>query len=342
MEYRYLLEEQANPNIDMLDLIDWNDNSPMCFLNILCYHIDSQHKYPFLQFIMEKIPDNNIVKEQFILPYLFLTDKKGDVKMNILDKVRNLLIVMGCDHTKVTDNMYKGILFGEKGEPSYAMVNISGIDIYGLNLKRNTSAWFILPSEIINTKKVCNIRIDSDITNIFTDIPQMSCLVNPKDDKSYILPDVVYTGGEMKRVEFNSVFGNRKSKVYKSCGEYYYFYRSFDEAVKEGGWKDNDSKDNDSKDNDKYIQGGINRYALFTQGKIYLESEKEFSLSDETIENLYPEPTLLICYIGEKNTCPNILVKDYDSFVSLSYHMLNKSTLKDDYSEMYKNEYMIV
>jgi len=345
MDYKYLLEEKANKNITFSDIVN---ETRIGILNILCYHVEKETKYPFLQFMMEKIPYcNNIVKEQITLPYIFLIDERYAIIDKILEKVKSGLELIGCDYSRVTEDMYKGIVFGDDTWSPYALVNITGIDISGLNFMRQTTCWFVLPSEIINTKKVCNIDIDSEVTHLFTDIPQLSLLINTKTNENYILPDAVYTGSEMKNAEFQSIFGNIKQKIYNNCGEYYFFYRSFCDAVKDGGWlkqeKSNKIGDRiivDSNSN-KYSSGCINRYALFVEGKIYLEINRELELTDDVIESLYPEPCIIICYSSEHETNPDMLVKNYDSFVSLSYHKLNKKILDDFFIEENKKQYMI-
>ena len=345
MEYKYLLESKANRHFEFADIIN---EKGFCILNILCYHIENQYKYPFLQFMMEKVPYcNNIVKEQITFPCIFLRDSSSIIENVVLERVKSSLDILNCDYRKVTEDMYKGILFSEDLLTVYALVNVTGIDILGLNFMRQTTSWFVLPSEIINTKKVCNIDVDDDVINLFTDIPQISFLMNSITNSNYILPDAVYTGNEIKQVEFNSIFGNRKTKIYDNCGEYYYFYRSFYDAIKDGGWlKDGNSNkiydriivENNS---NKYIIGGINRYALFVEGNIYLESNKDFSLTDNIIENTYTDPCIIICYTDEHNIKPDILVKNYESFVCLSCHKLNKSLLDECYMESNKKEYMI-
>lgn len=339
MEYKYLLEERANKNIIMED----NKN----IIYILCYHIEDQHKYPFLQFMMEKVPFcNGLIKEELTLPYLFINDQAKDIEHSVIETVKSKLININCDYTKVTNDMYKGILLDDNTDISYALVNITGIDIYGLKLSRNISPWFVLTSEIINTKMVCNIPINEEVVDFFTFYKFIGCLTNTTTNNIYILPDSVYTGGELKIVEFNSVFGNRKSKVYKNCGEYYYFYRTFDDTLKEG-YTIVDNNSVSIEQNCKYINGCINRYAVFIEGELWFEKGIEFSLSDDTIDKLYPDPTIIICYTNEMNTNinasandrratkPDILVKDYNSFVSLSYHVdvFRKSILENEFTK---------
>ena len=356
MEYTYFLDTIANKNIVSEDL------QKTRVLYILCYNITNTAKYPFLQFMMEKIPYcNNLINEMFTLPFIMHNNETVNIQNVVLDKIRNSLISIGCDGNKVTDSMYKGIVYDSSGK-SYITVNITGIDISGLNLLRNTLTWFILPSEIINTQQICNIEVDPEVIQLFTEIPELALLHNLKTKETFILPDSVYTGGELKQVEFNSIFGNNKSHEYESCGEYFYFYKSFDNAVKEGGWIKkrginkidiNDISDKDVIKNSsgrtiteneygRYVNGGINRFALFNEGKIYIENQGEFRLSDETIDTMYPEPTITICYSRPNEFGRDILVKEYNSFSSLSFHQLNKSLLDDRYIATNNTKYFIM
>jgi hypothetical protein len=353
MEYTYFLDTIANKNIVSEDL------QKTSVLYILCYNITNTSKYPFLQFMMEKIPYcNNLINEMFTLPFIMYNNETVNIQNTVLDKIRNSLISIGCDGDKVTDSMYKGIVYDSSGK-SYISVNITGIDISGLNLLRNTLTWFILPSEIINTRYICNIPVEEEVIQLFTEIPELSLLNNPKTKETFILPDAVYTGGELKGVAFNSIFGNNKTREYESCGEYFYFYKSFDNALKEGGWlkkgginkidiSDKDVIKNSSgrllteNEYGRYVNGGINRYALFNEGKIYIENEGEFRLSDETIDIMYPEPTITICYSRSNEFGRDILVKEYNSFSPLSFHQLNKSLLDDRYIPTNNTKYFIM
>lgn len=357
MDYTYFFESKADNSISLEDI---HINHDINIINILCYSINNDGKYPFLQFMMEKIPFcNNFIKEQFIFPYIMYTDTSQDIKSLTLNKIKTSLKEIGCSFDTVNETMYKGIIHDNKGIP-YILINITGIDINGLQLSRNTLTWFVLPSEIINTKEICNIDIDNDVTELFTNLPELSLLTNNETQKYFIIPDAVYTGSEFKDVEFNSIFGNRKTKEYNSCGKYHYFCRTFGNAVKYGGWNKyggNNLIDKNNKlhthslsgerltiENDygKYIHGGINRYALFNEGQLYIELTNEFSLTDDIIETIYPETTINICYSNLDYLKQDILVKEYDNFVSLSYHSLNKSILGDKYISENKNKYMIL
>ena len=297
MSYTYFLETVSNTNIGY----DLDTN----ILYILCYHIETECKYPFLQFLMEKIPFcNNVIKEEFVLPHINIVNNKSSIKKVVLDKVKDILHIMGYETNKLTDEMYKGVVWFDSFLLPYVLVNISNINKYSLYLNRKSTYWFILPSEIINTKEVYGIGIGSEVTTLFIENPCISLLTNSEGVK-YILPDPVYTLGDYKLVEFSAIFGISMTKLYDSCGEYYYFYRSFSDTI--------------SSQIDETLKKGLNRYALFVEGELYMELANDFSLTDGIIEK-YDVPCIIICYVNKSNGNPDILVKEHNSFLSLSYH----------------------
>jgi hypothetical protein len=292
----YLIENRANK------IYNFDDINKHESIIILCYHINSNAKYPFLQFMMEKIPYcNNLVKEQFILPYLDLNGytNNDDLQFTIMNKIKKSLeqILDKSETEKISYDNYKGVVFNK--EHAIILVNITNINVNNIELNRNSLIWFLLPSEIINNRMVCNIDVDIEAVKLFTKLPQLGLLFNTETNKYYILPDVAYTKETLVNSMFKSVFGNIKKKLYK-CREYYYFYRNYNDALD---------------------QESVNRYAVFFEGKIFLEDKYEFSLKDRVIDTLYPESTIIICYTN-KNHCnlEDLLIKYNDSFVSLSYH----------------------
>jgi hypothetical protein len=351
MEYIYLGEQNINKNISINDISkDIKNGGKYDILFLLCYSVNNEAKYPFLQFMMDKMPYcDNLIKEQFSLPYIFYTDFSKTIETLVLEKVTYSLNSIGCNCNQIHKDMYKGVIYDLMEQP-YALIDITGIDISGMCLTRNSLVWFVLPSEIINVKSICNIDIDLEVVNLFTNIPKLGVLIHPLTNNPYINPDSVYTGGELKMVEFNSTFGINKSKIYNRCGDYHYFFRSFSDSVKYGGWaKDLETNKYSTTgrlliDNEygRYVTGGINRFALFIEGNFHIEPETEFMLTDQDIDNMYPEPCIIIAYSGLHNLNPDILVKNNDSFVPLTYHKLNKETLNDNFVPEKKSQYMII
>ena len=351
MDYIYAYENQAK----QLKTKDLPDKRSVNYLHILCYYITTTAKYPFLLFLMEKTPYcNGFVEEQFSFPFIAF-DKNTNISNAVLNKVLEFFknTINEDDFFSLS---YKGII--TLSGSYYALVNITqlkhNIDKY---LTRNSPYWFVLPTEIINTKHVCNINIDRLATDLFVRELHIALLTDTKKGTNYILPDVVYTGNEYKIVEFYSIFGNGKTDEYELSDQHYYFYSSYFDAVRRGGWnKEGIIKDSTCKkethnasgrlivENDygRYIMGGINRYALFMETQYFIEDNK---LPEKMNELKNEEMTLgIFSYSYDNLTLPNLLVQTDDTnvFVSLSYHKLDKTTLGEQYSQENKSKYMIL
>ena len=240
--YTYLMDRQADKNLGNQDILTHNKNIyGHGLLNVLCYHVTHQSKYPFLQFMLEKVPFcNDIIKEKLVLPLLTVSEEtEEDFSVIMIEKIKNSLSAIGCDPSKLTMDAYKGLI-SDKNERIYALVDISIVDIFRISLTRNNPIWFSLPTEIMNIRSICNIPINDDVTELFLNMPELSVLhvpdetnPNPNLIKNYIkmdaypIPDAVYSGSYFRNVEFQSVFGVSKEKVYQSCDPYYYYFRLF-------------------------------------------------------------------------------------------------------------------
>jgi hypothetical protein len=249
--------------------------------------------------MLEKIPFcNNLIPEEFVLPHIKLPNSSDDIKALAVNKVETSL-------SQILEPIieYKGIVLDTDLRTPYILVEVRSKNWYSPKLSRNSPYWFVLTSEIINPKSVCNISISEDVVSLFINSPQIGMLIDPDTNINYNLPDAVYTSDNIKTVEYKSIFGNVRTRAYESCGLYYYFYRSYNDVIQ-----------------DDLI--GINRYALFLDGNLY--KEKEFLLTDEIIDTLYPEPTIIICY---SNLKPDILVKSCTYSIPLSYHVFHKELL---------------
>jgi hypothetical protein len=322
-----MLEQKTNKYLSIDDLKPIDELEPknnIIILYVLCYHINNDYKYPLLQFMLTKIPKYSNIKEHFTLPYITIYNANANANANALQNialefVKNSLTNITNETFDITEDMYRGVVFGKDGITPYLLVNITNINssMFGLYVSNHTTKLFALPSEIINVKKVYDIEIDKDTVHLFTETPQIGLLTNPHTNKYYLLPDIVYTKNNMKMAEFFSIFGNSKTKAYDSCGKYYYFYRDFSNVI-------NDTNDTNVTNDTNGYEEYINRYALFVESNLYLETN-DFYLTDKEIENIYTEPCITICYLHKKNSKPDMLVKKYEQFVCLSYcHYLHK------------------
>ena len=373
--YSYFIETLLTKNIGTADILKNNANMyGQGILHILCYHVTKNSKYPFIQFLLEKLPYcNDIIQEKLVLPILTIPNANentildDDYSIAIINKIKGLLPALGCDGSKLTCDSFKGLL-SDQNERIYALVDISAVDIFRISITRNTPIWFALPTEIMNVKSICNIPIDDDVNELFLNMPELSILrkfdienVFPVGDV-FPLPDAIYNGSYLRQTEFRSVFGTSKQKIYSSCDEYYYYFRLFEDAIKEGGWLregGHKSIDLNNKnithsvsgtklvDNEygRYIQGGINRYAFFPGNyMLHTECSNMFSLTDpEVSTKLERNDCIVIHYMEDTidNLLPDILVREYGLAFPISYHMLNKSILGDKYEIDKQDKYMI-
>ena len=369
--YSYFIETLLTKNIEATDILKNNANIyGQGMLHILCYHVTKNSKYPFIQFLLEKLPYcNDIVQEKLVLPMITIsnTNVDDDYSITIINKIKGLLPALGCDGSKLTSESFKGLL-SDQNERIYAVVDISSVDIFRISITRNTPIWFALPTEIMNVRSICNIPIDDDVSELFLNMPELGVLrkfdienVFPVGD-AFPLPDAIYNGSYLRETEFRSVFGTSKEVVYSSCGEYCYYFRLFEDAVKEGGWlREGGHKLIDMNDKNithsvsgtklvdneygRYIQGGINRYAFFPGNYLlHTECSNMFSLTDDEVSaKLERNDCIIIHYMDDTidNLLPEILIREYGLAFPISYHMLNKSILGDKYEIDKQDKYMI-
>ena len=340
MDYIYLPNNWAN-QIDVNTINKFSNGKLFC----ICYHITSNSKYPFVQIMLEKTPIYDPSKksdEQFILPSVSIGIQKDTVAMvdKIINKINSYLKNLRCV-TNLTSEAYKGV-FCDTFENMYALIDVSSINIQCLYLTRLSTTWFALPTEIINIDTICNIPICEDLIDLFIYMPELGALYDANTQEAYSLPDVVYTGSDYKKAEFQSLFGPSKDMIY------YQFYMSFSAAVKDGGWAkpseyttNPELIDNELKDG-RYLKGGINRYALFIEHpEIYKDDKKHYTNNLELEQMLDETYNTANCIIVNTNNVPRILVKEYELFQPLSFHSLNKDILGEKYDSKMGDLYMI-
>jgi hypothetical protein len=280
MNFVYPLKTHASTIIDFDDFsLDEHDTAI-----ILAYHINTTAKYPFLQFALQKIPEiPDIMEEHYILPYVQL-QRESNIHESLQTCVESKL-------TNLENNFdYQGVLIIE---------NIPFIFVEVFSNSYNDFMHFALTTEIINTGQLYNVAICNSARNIFLEMPQLGLLYKENTQDFFPLPDVAFTTDSEKDAEFKSVFNNIKTKIYPQCREYYYFYRGFQEASNKR-------------------QNIVSRFAVFIEGKMVFENEENFSLKDSVIDQLYPEPCIIICYTFYHSSKENLLVKTAESFAHLS------------------------
>jgi hypothetical protein len=320
--YHYKGLDNLEKNIDKI--LKYNNKINKIF--ICGYRVINTDLYPFLNFLLKNDSETN----ELLFPSLISNDISSDsISKNINVIFYNIL----------SDNKYEYKGFYYYKNNIYLFVDFTNCKLIINNTHKNSIIWSTLIDEIINTKNVCNIKINSQITDFFNENTDFIFL-NDINGKIYEIPCITYVGKEFSKLNFTYIFGTSKPDNNFLFGPYYYF-TDFKNAVKQCIEKKN-------------IKCGIVRFALFTGlTKVILnnitDSIDKSYIKRELItksNNLYENLTLRITdydgrwsenynsvYIGDidldngekmKNT-PIYVVRQYEQQIPLSYHFIDSN-----------------
>lgn len=363
-EYIYLVEKYAVKNVETETGQDINNirkyqnishsshNVSPNKLFIICYHISNECKYPFIQFMLEKDTALNILS----LPFIEINSNIHDNLYELIVKKISKNLESSTQNTwSIKNIIYKGLM-NDSYEEIYALVDISNVDIRHMqyiasNLKYHMShIVFALASEIINVGSVYDVKINQHVKELFCDIPELGILHDPQKKKPYPLPDAIYSGSFLENAIYSSFFGPSKKyipTIKRSC---YYFDTQFENAFFDGVWSNDtfytpvDVIDKTSRSK-KYLKGGITRYALFPEEFSMVElNDDNIMISDDILDilNKYKQLYIVQRFSSIDNVKVVILVRDYDSIVSLSYCEINMKSIGDKYDHNKIQNYSLI
>ena len=299
MDYIYLASQYCNPDTTILDIFSDLDNGQLYYI---CYHVTTNSKYPFVQIMLQLKHELDFTLPSVTLESLTL---EQDISNIILNKIKTDLKHLRCNTNLLTEDNYKGI-FSDNNK-AYALIDVSLVDITCLQLLRTSSIWFALPTEIININTICNIPISKEVIDLFTYVmPELGVLYKTNELKDqYLLPDIVYTSSTtVKQAEFQTLFGPSKEEIY------YHFNSSFFDLCKDE------------------ITKAINRFALFIENPIIFDLELDDIKDIDDIEDIvYEKCGSSTCILIQSMNI--LLVKEYELFQPLSYHLLDTITKTD-------------
>ena len=292
--YTYLFKNSTIMDAKIHDIFDDPTNSK---ITIVAYHITKNNKYPFIQILLQNyskllhLPEINVGEH--------ISNDEKTLEDIILNHMNSLLLFNYYERYQPAQLSYNGI-FTDYTEQIYALVDVSCIDITNLFFSEQDNIVLGLPTEIINHKSILNIPIHLNVVDLFVSMPELFILHQTNNLKMpFLLPDVAYGHPDLiKRVSTNSIIGMRPVKYYKSCGAYYFFYKTLHSAAKHipiqktQDKKDkqdkNEKQDNTNKNENINIKMGINRYAIFPENySVYIETKDILSLTDNDIYGKY-------------------------------------------------------
>ena len=318
-------------------------------IKIFAYTINNEKKYPFQQILLAK----STVNSELIFPKIPLFNNLN--KNELIDYTKVCLFsFLGLENYELFNDLIKFDGFYEENNNLYLFFDLTKNNIQLYDIYNNSSLWFVLIDEIVNHKNICNITINESVTQIFQENQDLYFLVN-EEDYIYELPIVCFVSQPEKKLNYTYTFGQIKEDRNEILGPYYYFkdyYTSFEEGC---SFITDDTK------------MGLVRFATFTGNVKYIENYpndsideseiKKERLQDEKLDQNLERLTMRISdhdgkwaekfdsvYLGNVELDDGSIlnkqlfaIKDYEQQAPLSYHYINKKTLKGK-----KEDYLIV
>ena len=333
--YLYEACEDLLQNVDNVILSSLFNKVKICG-----YQIFEKSQIPFLQFLLT----NNHQDKNLSFPTIdILTISENILLSNTTDLLAYIKCVLNIifNNLTVLENMVcKGFFLETKTKTIYIFYDFSNCKIKLDLINSNSKYWFALVDEVINKQFICNIQINSSVSQFFLSNQQFISLIN-NDGNKYEHPVVCYVEKEKPKINFTHFFGIPKMEKGAILGPYYYF-TTYDNALKNINLKSN-------KNNEKM---GIIRVAVFL-GKLlvklnYPEDPIDNSTMkrDKTKGSIKEQLTMRItdydglwsrnydsCFIGVikldngdiLQDTPIFVVKKYEQHFCLTYHLINNN-----------------
>jgi len=321
-------------------VVDNNSNVFIC-----AFHVNQTGKLPFLQFILNKLP-NSMFGDFLAFPCFSYQGTE-----NILDECISKLDEVMDSYEKKQEYKYTGHI--SLGKDVYIFYDLSHFDFQVQELYRSDKMWLVLMDEIINYQKVCNFEIHKNVFNFFRNNGKFSLLFD-ENEEEIETPIVCYNGTCISKVKFTAIFGVGKSENDGIVGPYYYF-TTYERSIEKGGWCNKET-------------GAIVRFALFLGKCKVLLNQPADDIDDslykleilKDFDNLTERQTMRVSdhdgkwvlshqsvYIGKLElddgriieNAPMWVTKDYDQQTALSFHHIDNRTLGDSWNEN-KNYYI--
>ena len=310
-------------------------------VHICAYNITNDGKYPFLSFLLSKNDKNDILT----FPLIPIFKKFNTEELINYTKVCLFGLLMLLDFETFNDSIeFNGFL--ENNNNLYLFFDITNCKLKISDIYRTNNVWFALIDEIVNQKYMCNMTIDNNVTELFINNEKF-CFVVDENENSYEIPIVSYVGKPENKLNFTYVFGELANNKNGILGPYCYFTNYYNAFKSENA-------------------DGIVRFAIFTGVVKYIENSlddpidksdiKQQRLIDPSLDQNMERLTMRIsdhdgkwakqfdsAYLGpieldngtQMPNTPVLAIKEHDQAIPLSYHYIDKQTLKNRYEDYF-------
>jgi len=294
-------------------------------------------KTPFLQYLLYKYPaSDKDYSDMMVFP--FTVHRGGSVRRTITEFMSKL----GTQKPKIKgfiENLHDLYLFFDLSDTEKL-----GITAVGLKTKKD-SMWWCLIDEICNHKRLMTFPIHPSVYNIFYTNPALIYL--KADDKRVEIPIVGYHGNYYKFIPLVASVGQQATSAARFPYGNLYYFGTFRKAIRYGSWSpfytEKVAYDNKITDIDgKYTKGGMVRFALFL-GKTKVLLDEPYDIIDDYLSNKRDwKDKYQSLYIGsidfdhrKLSANPEYILTEYVQQVSLSYHIIDRDSLKPTWDPHY-------
>jgi hypothetical protein len=225
------LEKDFSHSIELLDSFQ---------IHICAYQINTEREKPFLQYILRKYLGSD--KLTFLtLNYDESSYKKFVNQTNILDTCFAALDMIYLSYSKDFKKMleiqyqiynYKGFI--QEGCHFYLFFDCSIFEIASHILSKRNDLWLAHIDEIVNSKNICDVVIDSSIKEFFQRNENLCYLQDNKGEK-YQYPIIVYGFNKSWNLKFLLTFGIVKTDGEKGIKYYFEDYTTLLPKIKKSG-----------------------------------------------------------------------------------------------------------
>jgi hypothetical protein len=336
--YNYRGKLHLNNSFENINIQNFNE------INVCPYEVKNEGKYPFLNFLFFK----NIFNYLSFLKINISNDNENFESILNLIKLSLFQNLSLDNFDKYNENIVIDGFY-EYNCDLFLFINITDCKLIIDDIYSQCNLWFAIVDEILNNRKVCNLKLDPLSYRFFNNNYDFCILLDEKNE-AYENPIVAYVGKQDNKLNFTYIFGETQSDKNAILGPHYYF-TSFENAIK-NAYELN-------KNGDIKNKSGIVRFALFVGNTKYInnfpndyidDSEiKQQRLNDDDLDRKYEQLTLKIsdhdgkwsesadsCYLGnllldngtKLKDSPLIVLKEYNQQVPLSYHYINKASFE--------------
>lgn len=323
MNYNYKVK-QLDKNIDI--------NCKNIYL--AAYTVNTSGKYPFLQYLLSQ-GSGQEQGQGYSLPQLPIFQHDQVL-------VYSILYLSGLLQIDKYDNFTSNIEFDgmmEYDSNIYLFFDLTKININIDDKYSSSIVRFALIDEIVNHKHICHFEINPMLSDFFSK-HEMICFLYD-NNRPYEIPIVGFVGKPTpEQTEFTYTFGEISRLNPAPFGSFFYF-TNFYNAIRQGGWS-SDYKPEYKYDklitcdeNGKYIQGGIVRFALFTENIKYIEN-----MTDDNIDQSNIKKTILLK--NRQRESQTSRITDYNGIWANEYDSVYIGILELDDGSIYEEAPLIV